>query len=249
MIYTRLRTLFLTIVVPSVFLYGVVVGRYEAFPFAYLQDAYAAATGRHAPAVRWATDPLYHHRVSLFDSVRPSADVVMVGDSITQLAEWRDLFPNVLIANRGISGDTTAGLLRRHAAITALRPKTVAVMAGVNDFTILDATPDDVFERYKELVATFSASGARVIVQSTLLTSSDFKPSVNDRIMKLNTALSAYCLDGHCTFLDVNRVLAPAGFLSASYSRDGVHLNGDAIQEWARLLEPHILHVSTVEAR
>lgn len=34
-------------------------------------------------------------------------DIVFVGDSITDGAEWEDLFPNYYIANRGISGDTS----------------------------------------------------------------------------------------------------------------------------------------------
>lgn len=39
-------------------------------------------------------------------------DVVMIGESITDGAEWREVFPNVAIVNRGINGDKCAGVLK-----------------------------------------------------------------------------------------------------------------------------------------
>jgi len=37
----------------------------------------------------------------------------MVGDSITELADWRAFLPGFDVVNQGISGDTTVGLLKR----------------------------------------------------------------------------------------------------------------------------------------
>ena len=62
--------------------------------------------------------------------------VVMLGDSITE--GWRDdfsaWFPGVKVANRGISGDTSRGvLIRLQEDVLALHPQAVVVLIGTND--------------------------------------------------------------------------------------------------------------------
>ena len=62
--------------------------------------------------------------------------VVFLGDSITQ--GWgpnlRNFFPALNVANRGISGDTTRGMLiRLNEDVLALNPSTVIMLMGTND--------------------------------------------------------------------------------------------------------------------
>src|SRR5436190_8861872 len=62
--------------------------------------------------------------------------VVFLGDSITQ--GWGDEFggnfSGVKLANRGISGDTTRGvLLRLEQDVMAVRPRAVIILIGTND--------------------------------------------------------------------------------------------------------------------
>lgn len=62
--------------------------------------------------------------------------VVFLGDSITQ--GWETglpaAFPELRIANRGISGDTTRGvLLRLNKDVIALQPRGVVLLIGTND--------------------------------------------------------------------------------------------------------------------
>src|ERR671918_2340509 len=72
--------------------------------------------------------------------------VVFLGDSITQ--GWGGglgaAFPGVKVANRGISGDTTRGvLIRLREDVLALDPAAVVILIGTND---LDegATPETI---------------------------------------------------------------------------------------------------------
>ena len=53
----------------------------------------------------------YYQRATLFEklSVTPD-DILFVGNSITDGAEWFELFRNPKVKNRGISGDTTYGV-------------------------------------------------------------------------------------------------------------------------------------------
>ena len=62
--------------------------------------------------------------------------IVFLGDSITQ--GWHDdfdgLFPELKTANRGISGDTTRGVLYRLPEdVLALHPRAVVLLIGTND--------------------------------------------------------------------------------------------------------------------
>ena len=44
---------------------------------------------------------------------REKFDVVMLGDSITNLVNWNEILDNKRVANLGIGGDSTAGVLNR----------------------------------------------------------------------------------------------------------------------------------------
>lgn len=62
--------------------------------------------------------------------------IVFLGDSITQ--GWHDdldgSFPELKVANRGISGDTTRGvLIRLKEDVIALNPRAVVLLIGTND--------------------------------------------------------------------------------------------------------------------
>jgi beta-glucosidase len=65
-----------------------------------------------------------------------SGAIVFFGDSITQ--GWGDdfqgKFPGMKLANRGISGDTTRGMLYRlDADVLSLKPKGIVMLMGTND--------------------------------------------------------------------------------------------------------------------
>ncbi len=47
------------------------------------------------------------------EAVTRKADVVLLGDSLTDFGEWPDLLPDLSVQNRGISGDTVWGVQKR----------------------------------------------------------------------------------------------------------------------------------------
>ena len=71
--------------------------------------------------------------------------VVFLGDSITQ--DWAEGLPKSLpewkTANRGISGDTTRGMLIRLHEVVRLRPRAVVFLGGTNDLEE-QATPETI---------------------------------------------------------------------------------------------------------
>lgn len=80
--------------------------------------------------------------------------VVFLGDSITQ--GWGALandFPDIRTANRGISGDTSRGVLYRlKEDVLNVHPRAVNLLIGTNDLA-LGGTPEQIVENIKAIVA------------------------------------------------------------------------------------------------
>ena len=91
--------------------------------------------------------------------------VVFLGDSITQ--GWGDPgkhFPKYRCANRGISGDTTRGVLYRLTEdVLALHPAAVVLLIGTNDIGI-GADPTDVAANLEAIPGALRASNAKLPV-------------------------------------------------------------------------------------
>ena len=71
------------------------------------------------------------------ERAKKQGSIVFAGDSLT--ANWKNLgkhFPGVLVANRGIGGDVSRGLLFRFEEdVLALHPKAIIILIGINDLT------------------------------------------------------------------------------------------------------------------
>jgi len=62
-----------------------------------------------------------------------AARVLMLGDSLTAQGEWNAMLGEPLVANRGIDGDTSAGLLARVGDDAGFRGDVVVIWIGTND--------------------------------------------------------------------------------------------------------------------
>jgi lysophospholipase L1-like esterase len=91
----------------------------------------------------------------------------MIGDSITERAEWKEIFPASSIANRGISADRYDDILRRIPTALKVTPKKAFLMFGINDFGIFQ-TVDAVFANYQRVIEQLEAAHVQVHIQSTL---------------------------------------------------------------------------------
>ncbi len=164
----------------------------------------------------------------------PKADIVMFGDSITEWGPWNEAL-DYKIANRGIAGDTTMGMLKRIDTSIAVKPKLVCVMAGINDLA-QGYGVEQVFANYEEMLGIWKESGCQVLVQSTLLVGKRLV-ALNSQVNDLNQRLQALCSQEGIEYLDVNSVLEKQGMLDAKYSCDDLHLNAKAYRQWLVLLK------------
>lgn len=159
----------------------------------------------------------------------PPGEVTMLGDSLTSLGEWSRLLPGVDVGNRGIGGETSAGL---RARIGSGEPvgRTAFILIGIND----EAEGIDEAETQDNLRAVVQAlNGRRIFLQSTLPRAT---PGDTERVNRLAAFERRLCATGACRFVDLRPSLAPAGVLPAAYSTDGTHLSWSAYQAWGAIV-------------
>lgn len=176
--------------------------------------------------------------------------VVFFGDSITFGADWERLFPEAPVVNRGISGDTTLGLLNRQDEIIALRPRQIFLMIGTNDLCF-GRPIDNVVENYNRILARFQAElpETQVYVQSILPFNDQMFPSnglrKNHNIRALNKAIKPLAQKYGYEYLDLSGAFTGSdGSLLPQYTYDGLHLNDDAYLVWRRQIDAYVANTS-----
>src|SRR4051812_49425364 len=98
----------------------------------------------------------------------PDGQVVMLGDSITELGIWQEWFAGMPMLNRGIGGETSADLLRRLDTAVG-RPAAVFLLIGTNDLT-LGVSLREIVDNVRAILAEIErrAPGTQVVVQSVM---------------------------------------------------------------------------------
>jgi lysophospholipase L1-like esterase/poly(3-hydroxybutyrate) depolymerase len=119
---------------------------------------------------------------------RDHGAVVFLGDSITQ--GWGSLktdFPDFKVANRGISGDVTRGVLYRlKEDVLDLDPKAVVLLIGTNDLEE-NGEPEVIAQNVKLILAACKARSSKVpVIVCKVMPSDASKKRPADKIQKLN---------------------------------------------------------------
>ena len=186
----------------------------------------------------------YDQKLTLFRLLPDTkGEIVFLGNSITDIGEWSEIWQNPKVKNRGISGDITFGVLARLDEVLSSKPKKLFVMIGVND--IARNIPGAVIlSNYRRLIDRVQIESPRtqLIMQSVLPTNDEFKPFKNhygkdDRIRAVNAGMQALCADLGVAYVDLYpRFLDASGKLDKQYTNDGLHLNGAGYMLWKKIL-------------
>lgn len=179
--------------------------------------------------------------------------LVFLGDSITQ--GWNDdmggSFPGVKVANRGISGDTTRGvLIRLEQDVLALKPSGVVILIGTNDLEE-GAEPETVAANLKLILAKLKGHNAKMpIVLCQVFPSSDTKKRPADKIKKINQLYAAAVKgDAQVTLIETWLVFADAeGDAKPEEFPDLLHPNQAGYAKWAAAVRPVLATLGFLEA-
>ena len=186
----------------------------------------------------------YQQKVTLFRLLPDEKnEIIFLGNSITDIGEWTEIWHNIKVKNRGISGDNTFGVLARLDEVLSSKPAKIFIMIGIND--ISKETPDSIIvENYKKIIARVKTESpkTKLYVQSILPTNNefnDFKRHQNkdEHIQFVNKKLQEICVAEKLFYVDLyNSFLNEQGKLDKKYTNDGLHINGYGYMKWKEVL-------------
>jgi lysophospholipase L1-like esterase len=183
---------------------------------------------------------------------RDEFDIVMIGDSITYGGDWNLLLNNKKVANLGINGDSTDGILNRLGDIYLLNPTICFIMIGINDFQG-NRSVETVLSNYREIITEIKKQNIRVVVQSVLhlgekyyinriggKNKNDWK-IINDKVKNLNEKLETLASEFDVEFVNINNGLSRNNILEEIYGDEsGLHLSLAGYKKWAEIIKPMI---------
>lgn len=169
--------------------------------------------------------------------------LVFLGDSITQ--GWGDnmggSFPGVKVVNRGISGDTSRGvLIRLKEDVLALHPSGVVILIGCNDIEE-GAEPEASASNLKLILAELKSSDPKMpVILCQVFPSSATKKRPAETVKKINQLYArAVKGDPQVTLIETWMLFANAqGDAKPEEFPDLLHPNQAGYAKWAAALHP-----------
>ena len=148
-------------------------------------------------------------------------DVAFLGDSLTDMYNVEQFYPQYKVVNRGIGGDTTFDLQNRlQVSAYDLKPKVVVMLIGANNIQTM-------FENYEDIVIGLKTNLPNTKIVLLSLTSMSGTWGHNNQIACFNNVKIELIAKKHnCTFIDLYNPLfnLETNSLSAEYTIDGGHL-------------------------
>lgn len=188
----------------------------------------------------------YYSKMEEFKNLPTSKeDIILLGDSLTDQGEWQELLKNINVKNRGISGDTTDGVLNRLDQIIAGQPKKIFILIGANDFWWEKKSIDKLLQNYKLILDTLKqkAPNVKVYVQSLLpVNNTNFDVALdNSTLSEFNQQLEQIVKDYPYQYINLYpHFLNKENQLSLQYTTDGVHLSVPGYLVWKNQIEKYI---------
>lgn len=178
--------------------------------------------------------------------------IVFIGDSITDLYVLEDHYADLPLEcyNRGISGDSTTGVLNRiKISLYDIEPSIVVLMIGTNDING-GLREDVIIDRYTHIVDGIYANlpGVELYCMSIIPQNSQLEEYTSIRIdhttpkiMSVNEKIRQLAEEKRATYLDLFTLVADDNnHLIRDCSDDGIHLNHAGLTVWTNLIKPYL---------
>ena len=164
-------------------------------------------------------------------------DVAFLGDSLTDLYDLQSYYPQFLVSNRGIGGDTSLDLEGRlQVSLYDLKPKVAVMLIGGNN-------PGTMLDNYESILRGFrdNVPDTRIILLSMTCMSGDW--GVHNEDAKRNNLWIRMLAEAYgFTFVDVYDPMQDpqTGEIRPEYTVDGGHLTEEGYDVLTALITPVI---------
>lgn len=189
------------------------------------------------PTAAFPQGAYWKHKVDQFRMLpNPKGEICFLGDSITDGCNWTELTGNLKVTNRGISGDTTQGVLDRIDEVTAGKPAKIFLMIGTNDLAWGGKTVPETRDKIGEIIDTVKKqSPSTTIYLESILPVIDGRVDkfMNKNIEQINPELEKLAAKKKVTWINLAPLFKEeTGQLRKEFTEDGLHLNGKAYAVW-----------------
>ena len=172
--------------------------------------------------------------------------IVFLGNSITEMGDWKKLTGDSTVINRGIGGDITFGILKRLDEVLNRKPSKIFLLIGVNDIG-KDIPPTVIAGNIKKIVLRIQVESpeTKIVLQNLL----PVNPAINhfpqhydkqSKIVETNKLLIQIAKETNVPLVDLNKLFRDTkGNLLEKYTNDGLHLNpdGEGYAIWVNYLK------------
>lgn len=194
----------------------------------------------------WAKK-LYYDRIEVFkrDTLRFN-QIVFLGNSITEGGkDWNEKFGIVGISNRGISGDSTDGVIARLNEIIHFSPKAIFLLIGINDiYNELTPSTDYVANNILKIIKRINQElpETKIFLQTILPVK---KEVYKEKIIAVNGVIKTFVSKSKFEIIDLYSIFVnEEGKMKKELSYDGVHLNDKGYSVWVDHIKPTVLNLA-----
>lgn len=162
-------------------------------------------------------------------------DVAFLGDSLTDGYDLSAHYPQFLVSNRGIGGDTTFDLeARLSVSVYELRPKVAVMLIGANNLSTM-------FDNYERILSGLQSNlpDTKIVLLSLTNMGLDWGKGNqlaaynNVKIKKLSEQFGFYFVDLYSPLMDVS-----TGEIYPEYTTDGGHLTEEGYKVLTQTITP-----------
>lgn len=175
----------------------------------------------------------YENENKLYDPF--VVDVAFLGDSITAGYDVKSYYPEYLVSNRGIGGETTYGLKDRlDVSVLDLKPKVCVMLIGGNNI-------DTMFQDYEDILIYFQKKLPETkIVLVSLSPTSDPIAERNKTLAYNNIKIKLLADKYGYEFVDIYTPLfdLETGKMKAEYTPDGAHHTAEGYKVITEAVKP-----------
>lgn len=195
---------------------------------------------RISPSIPLPANPesslTYKEQVDFYSIYTQQSDIVMLGNSLTHKILWNELLGRPDVANRGIGGDLTAGMLHRMSYVLDQNPKICFIEGGIND---LDAgiSIDTIYHNLQKIVTILQAKNIIPVLTTVTYVTAIYPGhyAMNASITRLNEKIYQLIKTNDLQVVDLNLWISKNSELIPIYARDdGNHLTSKAYLVWKK---------------
>ena len=164
-------------------------------------------------------------------------DVAFLGDSLTDGYNVENYYPQYLVSNRGIGGETTIGLENRmQVSLYDLKPKVAVMLIGGNNM-------DTMFDNYENILKGFQQQVPNTKIILLSLTSMSGEWGKKNQLAAYNNVKIKMLAEKYgFAFVDLYSALLnlETGEIYSNYTTDGGHLTADGYKVLTQEITPAI---------